>query len=118
MRHFSLDEFDSPDLQGSGHKMNTDFLRKLDTARSMANIPFIITSGFRTEEHNKLVGGVVGSSHTKGLAADIAFTTKAEAVRIIWALTKAGINRIGLGDNFIHADDDKTKPTPAFWGYE
>ena len=37
--------------------MNREFLEKLDYARSISNVPFIINSGFRTSSHNKKVGG-------------------------------------------------------------
>ena len=63
MKYFKLSEFDSPDLVGSGEAMDREFLSKLDQARSLCDIPFKITSGYRTEAHNKKVGGVSNSSH-------------------------------------------------------
>ena len=48
MKYFKLEEFDSPDLKGSGKNMKKDFLVKLDEARELAGIPFKINSGFRT----------------------------------------------------------------------
>ena len=77
LNYFNFQEFDSPDEIGSGMptdqggKMNKEFLFKLDEARMLAGTPFKITSGYRTEAHNKKVGGVKGSSHTKGCAVDI-----------------------------------------------
>ena len=43
----------------------------LDPLRKWVNRPIIITSGYRTETINRIVGGVLGSNHTKGYAADI-----------------------------------------------
>lgn len=43
----------------------------LEPARTLADEPFIITSGYRCEKLNKLVGGVPNSFHLKGMAADI-----------------------------------------------
>jgi uncharacterized protein YcbK (DUF882 family) len=52
LKHFKLSEFDS-DVKGSGKNMKRDFLKKLDKARDIAKIPFKITSGFRTPQHNE-----------------------------------------------------------------
>ena len=72
LNYFTLSEFDSPDLPNSGVNMDRDFLAKLEIAREYAGTPFRITSGYRTAERNKQVGGVPDSAHTKGHAADIA----------------------------------------------
>ena len=71
LKYFKIKEFASPDDPKSGSKMNAKFLEKLDYARGNAGCKFVVNSGFRTIEWNKKVGGRVGSSHTKGLAADI-----------------------------------------------
>ena len=119
MKHFSHSEFDSPDAPGSGKKMAIHTLNKADQARDIAEVPFYITSGFRTEGHNADVGGVPGSAHTRGYAFDIAISDYDEAtvVRIISALVQAGLRRIGRANSFVHADDDPEKPTPAYWDY-
>ena len=71
LTYFNFEEFDSPDEIGSGlpkcqgGKMDLDFLHKLDEARTIAGVPFKITSGYRTPEHNAICGGRVGSSHLK-----------------------------------------------------
>lgn len=117
MRYFQPEEFDSPDLLGSGAEyMDYEFMLMIDDAREIADMPFIITSGYRTPEHNANVGGSPTSSHTRGYAADIAYDRPSEAVRIIAALTEAGFNRIGMSSNFIHVDNDPDKP-PAYWDY-
>ena len=117
LKHFTLSEFDSPDAPGSGAKMKPEFLQRLDNARSIANIPFGINSGYRTVAHNAKVGGVDSSSHTEGWAADIACKDGAKRWTIINALLKAGINRIGVSSSFIHADCDPTKPANVIWTY-
>ena len=122
LQYFNFDEFDSPDMLGSGlptadgGKMCIDFLHKLDEARSIANTPFKITSGYRSPAHNTLVGGRVGSSHLKGCAADIAVKNSAERIAIIQGLIKAGFTRLGIASNFIHVDLDKNKHC-AKWIY-
>ena len=52
--YFELSEFDSPDEVGSGMNMDTQFLDMINDARQYANVPFVITSGYRTKAHNNL----------------------------------------------------------------
>ena len=117
MKYFKLSEFDSPDLVGSGEAMDKEFLSKLDQARSLADTSFRITSGYRTLEHNRKVGGVDNSSHTKGHAADIACTNSVKRHKIITSLLKAGFTRIGIAKTFIHVDNDPNKPANVTWVY-
>ena len=117
LRHFNLSEFDSPDEIGSGSKMDIDFLHKLDEARHIAQTPFKINSGYRTQEHNLKVGGRVGSSHLKGLAADIGYNGSRERYLILNALMQVGINRIGIAKTFIHCDVDNLKDKSVIWLY-
>ncbi len=117
-QYFTFSEFDSPDEPGSGEMyMDEAFIYKLDAAREIAGIPFIITSGYRTESHNSAVGGVLGSSHTKGLAADIAAITEDQKTAIASAAIEVGIRRIGWGRTFIHLDVDPDKTQDIVWNY-
>tara|TARA_R110000824_G_scaffold388083_3_gene583527 strand:+ start:401 stop:775 length:375 start_codon:yes stop_codon:yes gene_type:complete len=117
LNFFSLSEFNSPDLKDSGKKMDKEFLLQLDFARELAGIPFKINSGYRTKKHNAIVGGRVGSSHLKGLAVDIAYHGSRERYLILHSLMKVGINRLGIGKSFIHADVDKNKDGNVVWLY-
>lgn len=45
----------------------------LDPIRERFAVPMIITSGYRCEKVNKLVGGVDNSQHMKGEAVDFCF---------------------------------------------
>lgn len=51
--------------------LKKELVDMLDLARGIAGIPFVINSGYRSVEKNDEVGGVEGSSHIKGFAADI-----------------------------------------------
>ena len=117
MLHFELHEFDSPDEKGSGKHMHDPFLQMLDDARGIAGIPFKINSGFRSESHNSYVGGKVNSSHLFGYAADIHCTDSRSRYIIIDALTQAGFNRFGIGNTFIHVDNDPDKNPRVSWVY-
>lgn len=116
LNYFSLSEFDCPDLPDSGKNMDINFLYKLEHARELAGIPFRITSGYRTKEHNQAVNGVPGSSHLIGVAADIAVSNGSERFIILNALIKAGFKRIGVAKTFIHCDTDDSKPD-SVWTY-
>lgn len=116
-KYFSRDEFDSPDLEGSGNSMNPDFLDMLTKAREIANIPFKINSGYRTEEHNKKVGGKPRSAHTGGFAADISCTDSVSRHKILNALIDAGFNRIGVAKTFIHCDNSPSLAQNVIWVY-
>jgi len=123
LNYFNFEEFDSPDEIGSGlpksqgGKMDLDFLHKLDDARTIAGIPFKITSGYRTPEHNAICGGKIGSSHLKGCAVDIAVNNSSQRSAIVQGLIKSGFTRLGIAQTFIHADLDINKPN-AIWLYQ
>ena len=122
MLHFESYEFDSPDQIGSGDKMDATFLQMLDDARGIAGIPFKITSGYRTKEHNieiykRLGKKPIDSAHLKGKAADISCSSSRERWIIITALQDAGFNRIGIANNFIHVDFDENKSPNVIWTY-
>lgn len=114
LKYFKISEFD--DAPGTGKNMKKDFLTKLDKARAIADVPFKITSGYRSKETNKRVGGVSTSSHLKGLAADISCKDSSTRQKIVSALIQAGFTRIGIADTFIHCDTDKDK-NDAIWLY-
>ena len=54
-------------------KANMEYLINniLDKARETLGMPIKVTSGFRSVELNKKVGGAANSQHTKGEAADL-----------------------------------------------
>jgi uncharacterized protein YcbK (DUF882 family) len=116
LKYFSLAEFDSPDEPGSGGKMCCKLLKKLDKIRGDFGSPLRVNSGFRTTEHNALVGGRVGSSHLKGLAADLHCNNSGDRTRLLKAIYSAGIVRVGIGRTFIHIDTDNKK-SAACWLY-
>lgn len=117
-KYFTWSEFDCPTLPGSGAEhMDAYLIELLDQAREIAGIPFIINSGYRTPAHNKAVGGVATSSHTKGLAVDIQTQGSGTRYKVLAACIKVGFNRIGIGRGFIHVDIDETKTKEVAWHY-
>lgn len=117
MRYFKLEEFDSPDEKGSGNKMSKELLAMLDIARKKFGKPIKINSGYRTINHNKKVGGKSGSSHLKGLAADISCVNSMDRFKLEGILREVGFNRLGVAGTFIHVDIDKNKSPNVMWVY-
>lgn len=99
--------------------ISDDLLGRLNHAREIAGIPFIITSGYRCQKHNDFVGGVPTSAHTKGLAVDIAFKNSNQCFKIVRALYDAGFKRIGINfaKSFVHCDVDGSKPQDVLFKY-
>lgn len=95
--------------------MDVDFLDRLDLARLYADVKFKLTSAVRCEQHNRDEGGLEDSSHLKGLAVDIATPTSHIRNRVIFGLVKAGFHRYGIYDDYIHVDDDPSKPPKVTW---
>lgn len=60
----------------------------LDPLRRLYGKPIIITSGYRCQKLNNLVGGVKNSWHTKGNAADIHVASLTEATKLFNNLQK------------------------------
>lgn len=122
MNYFKYHEFDSPDVDGSGQMMDKNFLMMLEAAREIYGQPMRITSGFRTENYNEELNkrgykASPNSSHLKGLAADIECTNSTDRYNLIDSLLKAGFNRIGIADSFIHVDNDLSKAPFVIWTY-
>ncbi len=115
MKYFNKSEFVCK-CCGQG-EISQELMNKLDKAREIAGVPFKITSGYRCEAHNHYIGGKNGSSHTKGLAVDIACEYSPPRYKIMEALGKVGINRIGMAEDFIHCDIDKDKAQNVIWVY-
>tara|TARA_R110000868_G_scaffold381825_1_gene648266 strand:- start:4951 stop:5412 length:462 start_codon:yes stop_codon:yes gene_type:complete len=88
--------------------------QNLEVIRSYFNLPIKINSGWRSEAHNRKIGGVKNSQHVKGKAADITVKgkTPGEVQNGIELLINAGkISQGGIGKypNFTHYDIRGTK---------
>ena len=53
------------------NKIHQDVIDMAQAIRDELGVPVMVNSGYRCAEHNARVGGVKGSYHTKGLAADL-----------------------------------------------
>lgn len=123
IKYFKPEEFDSPDLKGSGINMNYDFMIALDKLRIAVGRPFYITSGYRTLSHNSSLleqgyQAVNDSAHIKGLACDIACTDNDMRYKILFNALNCGFKRIGIASSFIHVDIDNDKAQEVVWVYK
>ena len=79
-----------------------DFLNQL---RLRFGKPLVVTSGYRSPEHNQAVGGVANSYHTQGLAADIRPENQKD-LPALWELCRRlnVTGGVGIYDTFVHVD--------------
>lgn len=121
LNYFNISEFNEPNNPGSGKaNMDINLLMILDNMRHRSGIPYKITSAYRSQEYNdKLPNSSKDSAHIKGKAVDIAAPTSRQKYLIIEAALHFGIERIGVGSNFIHIDiqEENEKPTNVVWTY-
>jgi zinc D-Ala-D-Ala carboxypeptidase len=86
-RHVTIQEFSySPTAikKGINNVMNATQVQNaiqlcenvFEPIRKHLNIPIKISSGFRCEQLNKLIGGASGSQHSKGEAFDLELTNR------------------------------------------
>lgn len=111
MQFFTENEFNCKDGCGCGYKeMDITLLEMLDKVRYRLGEPIIISSAYRCYTHNRNIGGVNNSSHTKGLAVDIKCTNNNYRFKLLKVLFEVGFKRIELAPSWIHVDIDSTKP--------
>lgn len=118
--NFKPAEFREPD------KMGFEFMKWLDRVRTLANVPMIITSSYRTPEYNRSVGGAADSAHCDipCESVDIGMRPRTNDPnwnfsrwQIIMAARDMGCRRIGSYPNgSLHLDrTEATRPAPRMW---
>lgn len=103
--YFSEKELASLTPSCSLKDMDERFMKRLDFARSIAGIPFVLNCAYRSKEWDISKGRSGTSFHTRGLAVDIRCNDSTNRAKIIYALLNAGFKSIGLYPTFIHVDD-------------
>jgi hypothetical protein len=92
-----------------------ELVSRLDVARGLAGVPFIITSGLRTPGHNHDVDGVPDGSHETGEGVDVACSSSGVRHKMLPALYIAGFKRIGIYDRHLHVDVAERLPQNKTW---
>lgn len=92
--------------RGTGKlRVNADALDRLQALRTALGKPLIVTSGYRSPEHNRCVGGATASKHMEGTAFDISMSNHDPAA-FIAAARREGFSGIGTypRSGFVHID--------------
>jgi zinc D-Ala-D-Ala carboxypeptidase len=101
--------------RGSGRLVVVpDALDKLQALRDRLGKPMIVNSGYRSPEHNRVVGGAKNSRHMLGIAFDVRMDNHDPHTYIAAALA-VGFRGIGTypRQNFVHVD---ARTSRATWG--
>ena len=117
-KYFTTKEFDCKCNCGdTKNNIDPTLIEMLDEARAIADIPFVITSGYRCLKHPESIKNPT-SSHIKGLAVDIKCSESKPRAIILDALAQVGFRRFGLHNSFTHADIQVLdKANPVIWLY-
>lgn len=121
-KNFSKSEFNSKDGAQMPDNILVNVVKlacNLQRLRDTIGKPIIINSGYRSEAHNRSVGGSPNSQHLLGKAADIRVSgmTSVEIANEIERLIIKGEmlqGGIGIYDTFVHYDIRKIK---ARWDF-
>lgn len=107
-QHFKVSEFACKHC--GKNLIDQRVINMAEEIRQKLGVKVRVNSGYRCETHNARVGGVKGSKHTKGLAADLSCELGAvkmkEAVKALRAEGKLQDLDycIKYGNRFIHID--------------
>ena len=125
-RNFSPSEVACKCGKCKGHsRISQDLMLSLQTMRDSLG-PLYINSGVRCSRHPESISRPTSSHIPKdiddlqgkcGHAVDVKVENSRHKFKIIDAALKAGIRRIGVGTNFVHIDNDITKPQAVMWTY-
>lgn len=116
-RYFKESEFNKCSPACSLQDMDQNFMDTLDAIRSLAGIPLVLNSAYRSLEHEVKMGRSGTSSHCKGIAADIRCNSDSNRWKIIDAARRLGVKRLGIGKTYIHIDIDREKTQEVIWHY-
>jgi len=122
--YFSVDELK---CKGTDEcEMDEEFMKKLEALRHEFNEPMIVSSGYRHESYNQVIGGAKNSPHLYGKAVDVVISGKS-AYRLMKLAIQYGFTGIGVSQRgphekrFLHIDtmeNSDTHPRPWIWSYK
>lgn len=120
-KYFTEQELSCSHCQNN--EMNDAFMTKIESLREELNFPFVVTSGYRCENHPIEARKSSPGAHTTGRALDLLVSGE-NAYRLLSGALRAGFTGVGVnqkGDSrFIHIDDIESaqeRPRPWVWSY-
>lgn len=116
-KYFKEKEFKACTPACSLQDMQQHTMTRLDNAREIAGIPFIMNSAFRSVKWEKAHGRTGDGSHPHGCGIDIRCNASRNRYKIIAACLQAGFTRIGIAKTYVHVDDDPEKDPCVVWHY-
>jgi zinc D-Ala-D-Ala carboxypeptidase len=123
MRHFTPREFacKCDNLCDHAPAISMETVSKLEKIRDLLGRPVTILSGTRCEKHNRKVGGKQLSAHLPKDGVSHAADILCKSAEFRFAFLTAALplfNRVGIGRDFIHVDDDPELPSNMVWVYD
>jgi len=97
--------------------MSEDTLTLIDACRSLADVPFVITSSIRCVAHNHAVGGADRSAHITGHAVDVKAVDSHSRHKVLSAAFRLKVPRVGIAKTFIHLDNSPHLAADVVWLY-
>tara|TARA_R100001198_G_scaffold93628_1_gene74918 strand:- start:930 stop:1424 length:495 start_codon:yes stop_codon:yes gene_type:complete len=114
LKYFEDSEF--IDTKSGHHKMNREFLLKLDALRARCGFPLIINSGYRSPNHPDEIFKKKPGTHARGIAVDISAWNLKKKKIILKHAKALGFKGIGVYPGHVHLDMRKGKKVT--WKYE
>ena len=106
--------------------MDEEFMARLVALRKEFNEPMVISSGYRHESYNQVIGGARNSPHLYGKAVDVLVSGRT-AYRLMKMAMQHGFTGIGISQRgphdgrFLHIDtmeSSEVHPRPWVWSYK
>lgn len=97
--------------------IDPEMLRVINFVRHIVGSPLKITSGTRCMKHNEAEGGKKDSEHLDGQGADIETPSSRLKYAVIMAASAIGVQRIGIGSQFVHLGVSPDLPQKVLWTY-
>lgn len=104
IRYFQPNEFKRCTPSCTVEQMDIAFLEKLDSARCVAQVPFVLLSAYRSPEHDRSKGRSGKGYHTLGRAVDVKCVDGQTRWRIVYACLRLSLS-VGIYPTFIHIDN-------------